>query len=107
MCRSIIMSDRKTDPGSKSTLEIILEFGHKAILKDKTVDSYTHDWEIWVRNPNDGKIENFLEKAVFTLHPTFENHIRTVTRAPFRLTDQAYGSFSIKIDLYFKVFNYS
>ena len=31
------MSDRKTDSGSKSTLEIILEFGHKSILKEKTI----------------------------------------------------------------------
>ena len=30
------MSDRKADPGTKSTLEIILEFGHKAIIKEKT-----------------------------------------------------------------------
>lgn len=80
---------------------------HLTVFQLNADTSYTHDWEIWVKNPNDGKIENFLEKAVFTLHPTFENHIRTVTRAPFRLTDQAYGSFSIKIDLYFKVFNYS
>ena len=35
--RSYIMSDRKTDSGSKSTLEIILEFGHKSILKEKTI----------------------------------------------------------------------
>ena len=56
-----------------------------------------------MKNPNDGKIENFLEKAVFTLHPTFDNHVRTVTRAPFKIAEQGYGSFSIKIDLYFKV----
>ena len=31
------MSDRKPDSGSKSTLEIILEFGHKSVLKEKTV----------------------------------------------------------------------
>ena len=101
------MSDRKSDSGSKSTLEIILEFGHKAVLKD--VPSrfgdicYTHDWEIWVKNPNDGKIENFLEKAVFTLHPTFEPQTRTVTKAPFKVSEQGYGSFQISIDLYFKV----
>ena len=101
------MSDRKSDSGSKSTLEIILEFGHKAVLKDvpsRLGDiGYTHDWEIWVRNPNDGKIENFLEKAVFTLHPTFEPQTRTVTKAPFKVSEQGYGSFTISIDLYFKV----
>ena len=31
------MADRKSESGSKSTLEIILEFGHKAILKDVPV----------------------------------------------------------------------
>ena len=61
------------------------DFNERSTIFQLNADtSYTHDWEIWVKNPNDGKIENFLEKAVFTLHPTFENHIRTVTRAPFR-----------------------
>ena len=23
----------------------------------------THDWEVWVKNPNEHKIENFLEKV--------------------------------------------
>ena len=31
------MSDRKAETGSKSVLEIILEFGHKAVLKDEEV----------------------------------------------------------------------
>lgn len=31
------MSDRKSDSGTKSVLEIILEFGHKAVLKDEVV----------------------------------------------------------------------
>ena len=31
------MSDRKAESGSKSVLEIILEFGHKAVLKDEEV----------------------------------------------------------------------
>ena len=69
--------------------------------------TYTHDWEIWVKNPNDGKIENFLEKAVFTLHETFKDHIRTVTKAPFKIKEQGYGSFTIKIDLWFKVSIYT
>ena len=32
-----MMSERKSDAGSKSVLEIILEFGHKAVLKDEVV----------------------------------------------------------------------
>ena len=44
---------------------------------------------------------------MFTLHPTFDNPTRTVTRAPFRIADTAFGGFLIQIDLYFKVFNYA
>ena len=31
------MSERKSESGSKSVLEIILEFGHRAVLKDEVV----------------------------------------------------------------------
>ena len=31
------MSERKSDSGTKSVLEIILEFGHKAVLKDEVI----------------------------------------------------------------------
>ena len=64
---------------------------------------YTHDWEVWVRNPNDGRIEHFLDKVVFTLHETFEDHVRRVSKPPFRVAEQGYGSFPIFIDLHFKV----
>ena len=64
---------------------------------------YTHDWEVWVRNPSDGKIENYLEKVVFTLHESFKNPVRTITKAPFKISEQGYGGFVIIIDLYFKV----
>ena len=101
------MSDRKAESGSKSVLEIILEFGHKAVLKEEEVKvgdcAYTHDWEVWVRNPSDGKIENYLKKVVFNLHESFKNPVRTITKAPFKISEQGYGGFIIFIDLYFKV----
>lgn len=36
------MSERKAESGSKSVLEIILEFGHKAVLKDEEVKVGSH-----------------------------------------------------------------
>ena len=36
------MSDRKAESGSKSVLEIILEFGHKAVLKEEEVKVAAH-----------------------------------------------------------------
>jgi len=87
--------------------EIIMEFGHKARLKDAhTEDSQgrpiTHDWVVWLRNPNDGRTEHFLDKVVFTLHKTFKNSVRMVTKPPFMVQDGYGGCFPILMDLYFK-----
>ena len=105
------MSERKSLESSSSKtqhVEIILEFGHKATLKDVPIkDSrgrpYTHDWEVWVRNPNDGRIEHYLDKVVFTLHETFDDPVRRVVKPPFMVAEQGYGSFQILVDLHFKV----
>ena len=106
------MSERKSLKVSSSEnqhVEIILEFGHKAVLKDVPIkDSrgrpYTHDWEVWVRSPNaEDRIDSFLEKVVYTLHETFDDPVRRVCKPPFVVAEQGYGSFQIQIDLYFKV----
>jgi len=101
------MSDRKSSGESKTQhLEVILEFGHTSTLRDAVDASVpgaaTHDWEVWVKNPSNDKIENFLEKVVFTLHDTFKDPKRTVTSPPYKIQEAGYGSFKILIDLYFR-----
>ena len=56
-----------------------------------------------MKDPHDAKIEHFLEKAVFTLHQSFQDPVRTVSKPPFKLSEQGYGSFQIQIELFFKV----
>ena len=57
-----------------------------------------------MRNPNDDGIEHFVDKVVFTLPRNFfENSVRTVTKPPFMVQDQGFGSFPILIDLHFKL----
>merc|ERR1712013_171540 len=62
----------------------------------------THDWEVWVKNPHHDKIENFLEKVVFTLHESFKDPKRTWASPPYKIQEAGYGSFKIQIDLYFR-----
>merc|ERR1719278_1998586 len=100
------MSDRKSSGENKAQhLEVILEFGHTSTLRD-AVDAVpgaaTHDWEVWVKNPSNDKIENFLEKVVFTLHDTFKDPKRAVTSPPYKIQEAGYGSFNIQIDLFFR-----
>jgi len=101
------MSERK--PSSTEKLEIILEFGHRAILKDVPAPVKgqpdvlnTHDWEVWVKSPCDGRIDSYMDKVVFILHETFDNNKRVVTKAPFMIQESGYGSFVVNIDLYFR-----
>ena len=61
----------------------------------------THDWEVWVKNPNNDQIESFIEKVsltdhpdvshlsqvVFTLHHTFDVPKRVVTKPPFMIRE--------------------
>jgi len=101
------MSDRKSSGESKTQhLEVILEFGHTSTLRDAVESNVpgaaTHDWEVWVKNPSNDKIENFLEKVVFTLHDTFKDPKRTVTTPPYKIQEAGYGSFKILIDLFFR-----
>ena len=55
----------------------------------------THDWEVWVKNLNDDKIE----KVVFNLHELFPNSKRMVNNPPFVIKESGYGSFMMHVDV--------
>lgn len=59
----------------KQDVELVvvqLELEHHAVPKAKVLsDGFTHDWTIIVRGPDDCKIQEFVEKVVFNLHPDF------------------------------------
>ena len=55
-------------------VQVKIELGHEALPRTKpTAEGFTHDWTVYVRGPDQTNIANFVEKAVFHLHPTFEN----------------------------------
>lgn len=43
---------------------------------------------------------NILDKVTYTLHPTFQNPIRTLKLAPFRVEEQGWGEFDIPIAIH-------
>jgi YEATS domain-containing protein 4 len=45
-------------------------------LGKKAEEFNTHRWTLFVRGPNDEDISTFVEKVVFTLHPSFQNPVR-------------------------------
>lgn len=42
---------------------------------------------------------NIFDKVTYHLHPTFENPVRSIKKAPFRIEEQGWGEFDIGITL--------
>lgn len=56
------------------SVRINFEIGHEASIRSKrTVDGFTHDWEVFVRGCDKADIHYFIDKVVFHLHETFPN----------------------------------
>lgn len=53
-------------------MQVKLELGHRAQLRKKvTSEGFTHDWMVFVRGPETGDIQHFVDKVVFRLHESF------------------------------------
>ena len=103
--KNLILANVQTSP-KKNYIEQVLELGQRSTLRRRVLlpgpqAPATHDWQVWVRNPNGDKIEKFIRKVVFNLHETFPNRRRTVHEPPFMIQESGHGGFMIHIDLYF------
>lgn len=59
-------------PSHQCTVQVKLELGHRAQLRKKvTAEGFTHDWMVFVRGPETGDIQHFVDKVVFRLHESF------------------------------------
>lgn len=61
----------------------------------------SHRWTIYVRGLQNEDLSPIVESVTFTLHDTFPNHIRTVTEAPFELTEHGWGEFLVGLSIKF------
>lgn len=61
------------------------------------------DWsiEIFLLHELDGSLipATVYEKARYNLHPSFERAVQTINRAPFRLQEEGWGEFDMKITM--------
>jgi YEATS domain-containing protein 1/3 len=53
-------------------VEVQLELGHRADPFPRNAPAgFTHQWTLFVRGPDNCKIEEFVEKVIFHLHESF------------------------------------
>ncbi|ESO00571.1 hypothetical protein HELRODRAFT_146582, partial [Helobdella robusta] len=79
--------------------------GHKAALRQTpTPEGLTHDWIIFLRGDDKVKVENFIQKIRFNLHPTFKYPKRgevCVCVPPYQVIESGYGGFNMPVDIFF------
>ncbi|XP_017276017.1 protein ENL [Kryptolebias marmoratus] len=88
---------------NQCTVQVKLELGHRAQLKKKvTSEGFTHDWMVFVRGPETGDIQHFVEKVVFRLHESFPKPKRVCKEPPYKVEESGYAGFLMPIEVYFK-----
>uniref|UniRef100_A0A3B3T7V3 MLLT1 super elongation complex subunit n=1 Tax=Paramormyrops kingsleyae TaxID=1676925 RepID=A0A3B3T7V3_9TELE len=80
-----------------------LELGHRAQLRKKaTSEGFTHDWMVFVRGPETGDIQHFVDKVIFRLHDSFPKPKRVCKEPPYKVEESGYAGFLMPIEVYFK-----
>ncbi|XP_013862709.1 protein ENL [Austrofundulus limnaeus] len=88
---------------NQCTVQVKLELGHRAQLKKKvTSEGFTHDWMVFVRGPETGDIQHFIDKVVFRLHESFPKPKRVCKEPPYKVEESGYAGFLMPIEVYFK-----
>lgn len=76
----------------------------KWIPSDNTEDNSTHKWMVYIRGPPERpRIDDFIKKIVFHLHPSYQPHdVIDIAEHPFHLTRRGWGEFPMRCQLVFK-----
>ncbi|KAJ8511068.1 hypothetical protein OPV22_001502 [Ensete ventricosum] len=77
-------------------------YGTIAFWLGKKASEYnSHKWTVYVRGTTNEDLGVIVKRAVFQLHPSFNNPTRVVESAPFELSESGWGEFEIAIRLFF------
>ena len=62
----------------KQKLELELDLGHRATIRDTPTDEgFTHDWMMYVRPYDVARFQLYVEKVIFVLHESFPDPERS------------------------------
>ncbi|GMH13475.1 hypothetical protein Nepgr_015316 [Nepenthes gracilis] len=83
-------------------ISIPIVYGTVAFWLGKKASEYqSHKWTVYVRGATNEDIGVVIKRAVFQLHPSFNNPTRVLESPPFELSESGWGEFEIAITLYF------
>ena len=61
-------------------------------LGKKSDEYHSHKWTVYVRGANGEDLSHCVAAVEFTLHPSFEESTRRLTKAPFEVTETGWGN---------------
>ncbi|KAG0453034.1 hypothetical protein HPP92_025404 [Vanilla planifolia] len=70
-------------------------------LGKKASEYNSHKWTVYVRGATNEDLGVIVKRAIFQLHPSFNNPTRVVESPPFELSESGWGEFEIAITLFF------
>ncbi|CAA6655920.1 unnamed protein product [Spirodela intermedia] len=70
-------------------------------LGKKATEYNSHRWTVYIRGATNEDLSSVVKRAVFQLHPSFDNPTRIVESAPFEVSESGWGEFEIAITLFF------
>ncbi|KAI8056765.1 yeats family-domain-containing protein [Syncephalis plumigaleata] len=86
------------------TISRAIIFGNVAspLAKLKANESdHTHRWTVQVRGIGDTDLSGFIHSVTFTLHETYANPRREITKPPYEVTETGWGEFDVGIQIQF------
>lgn len=97
-------NDKKIQPKRLKEVEISVPIVYGTIafwLGRKATETQSHKWTVYVRGATNEDLGVVIKRAVFQLHPSFNNPVRVVEAPPFELSECGWGEFEIAISLFF------
>ena len=75
---------------------------HDRVLSREEIGRVSlHKWTVYVRGANGEDLSHCVAAVEFTLHPSFEESTRRLTKAPFEVTETGWGEFDIGVKMEF------
>ncbi|OAY67082.1 Transcription initiation factor TFIID subunit 14b [Ananas comosus] len=100
--KKLLFSEEQTKRLKDVEISFPIVYGTISFWLGKKASEYnSHKWTVYVRGATNEDLSVIVKRAVFQLHPSFNNPTRVVESAPFEVSESGWGEFEIAISLFF------
>jgi len=87
---------------NERTISMPIIIGTIAYYLGKKADEYhSHRWTVYARGVDGEDVSRVVKSVSFTLHPSFDDHVRVIEKPPYEVTETGWGEFDIGVKIEF------